>query len=255
MNKSILYTILIVFCSFTVVSSGWFLMNKILDRKEEKILGQMGQITVETAEKDNQDTKDKMKSFSGQKLSEKERIKILKIWETGKKLIPHEPLEGQMNMEQAIVKGEEWIDIVEKSGNLISSGAVWEFENTSAKLCSFEDKTEVEKEKISFWEIQYENEDIQILLKIHALSGEVWNAEISMEESQREGDSLRGELLKVVFPFFGAESGRVYEKNNISYVKSKTDSIYLLMKRSYVKINNKPAMTVYKLWIGTEILS
>lgn len=254
MNKSIIYTIPAVLFSFTVVFSGWFLMNKILDRKEEKILGQTGQITVGTAEKDNQDTEDKVKSFSGQKLSEKERIKVLKIWETGKKLIPHEPLEGQMNMEQAIAKGEEWIDMVEKSENLISADAVWEFENTSAKLCSFEDTTEVEKEKISFWEIQYESEDIQILLKIHALSGEVWNAEITMEESDREGSVSDGELLKAVFPFFGARSDRIYRKNNISYMQNKTDSMYLLMKRSDVKINSKPVMTVYKLWVGTEVI-
>ena len=208
MNKSIIYTILIVLLSFTVVSGGWFLMNKMLDRKEEKILGQTGQITVGMAAKDNQDAEDKEESFSGQKLSEKERIKVLKIWETGKKLIPHEPLEGQMNMEQAIAKGEEWIDTVGKSENLIFADAVSEFENTSAKLCSFEDKTEVEKAKISFWEIQYENAGMHILLKIHALSGEVWSAEITTEESERESSGLDGELLKAAFPFFGAGSDR-----------------------------------------------
>jgi len=255
MNKNIIYTILIVLLSFIVVSGGWFLMNKMLDRKEEKILGQTGQITVRMAEKDNQDTEDTEKSFSGQKLSENERIKVLKIWETGKKLIPHEPLGGQMNMEQAIAKGEEWIGMVEKSENLISADAVLEFENTSAKLCSFEDKAGVEKEKISFWEIQYENADMQILLKIHALSGEVWNAEITMEESDRERFDPDGELLKAAFPFFGAGSGRIYQKNNISYMQNETGSMYLLMKRSDVKINSKPVMAVYKLWVGTEVLS
>lgn len=252
MNKSIIYTIPIVLLSFMVVSGGWFLMNKMLDRREEKILGQTGQITVGMAEKDNQDAEDKVKSFSGQKLSEKERIKVLKIWETGKKLIPHEPLEGQMNMEQAITKGAEWIDMVEKSENLISADAVWEFENTSAKLCSFEDKTEVEKEKISFWEIQYENAEMQILLKIHALSGEVWSAEITMGESDKEVFGSVGELLQAVFPFFRAGSDRIYKKNNIRYMQNETDSMYLLMKRSDVKINSKLVMTVYKLWVGTD---
>ena len=38
MNKSIIYMILIVLCSFTVVSGGWFLMSEMLDKKEDRIL-------------------------------------------------------------------------------------------------------------------------------------------------------------------------------------------------------------------------
>lgn len=262
MSNKTVYRISIILFSLAALSGGWFFMNKMLERKEDKILGQTGQIAVDLAGKESTDTEDKEVPFRGQRLLESERIKVLKVWETGKKLVPHEPLKGQMDMGQAIAKGEEWIGIVEKSADFFPADGVGEFENTSAKLCSFEDKAEVGEEKISFWEIQYVNKELQIVLKIHALSGEVWDAEIRVKNYSKEAKNISKdeygftqELLKSAFPFFAAVGDRVYRKNNTSYMQNKTGSMFLLLKRADIKISGEPEIAVYKLWAGTEGLS
>lgn len=248
----------ICFLSFAVIVGGWFLMNQMLARKEGHILGQSGKIITQSAEteKNNKNTDSGVenvgRSFQGCKLSEQERIQILKIWETGKKEVPHEPLVGQMNMEQAVAEGRKWIESLAQKELLFSSALIQNFDKTSAKLCSFADETEIEQEKISFWEICYQNTEMQIILKIHALSGEVWSAEISMEQKQALRSDSDGEVLEAAFPSFRLKSSRLFRKDPICYMQNETGKLYFMLEKSYQKINSRPELLCYKLWVGTE---
>lgn len=255
MNKGKMVPRMMLTISLFVIVGGWFVTNKMVEKKENRILGQKGQITVQSDHKgkdaDLSGTAEKNESFTGRKLSESEIAQVLTVWEAGGKKTPHEPMEGQMDMEQAVEKGAEWIDSIAEKEILFSSETVKDFDKTTAKLCTFDDETETPKEMISFWEVNFQKPDVQIVLKIHALSGEVWAADIGVEEKNVTYHVSDGELLDAAFPFVEIENNRVFKKNNIYYRQSKTEILNVIEKKSDCNIN-KHMITKIELWIGTE---
>lgn len=259
MSRDRINSLLMLFLSFVVIVGGWFIMNRILAEKEDSMMKQMGQITIQSDNEDKNKSEDiagaekEEGEFEGQELSEKEMIQVLKIWEAGGKETPHEPLGSQMNMEQAVAKGKEWIDCMETRKMLFSSETTKEMDKISAKLCTFSEEAKIGTEMISFWEVSFLKANLQIIFKIHAMSGEIWSAEITMEEKDSVVQILDEEFLAAAFPFISIEDRKIYKEGNISYMQNNTESLYLMAEKSEIRINSSPPTVIYKLWLGTEI--
>lgn len=257
MNKGKIFSLIMPALSLFVIVGGWFLTDKLVERKENRILGQKGQITVQSAKKQNKDNdlseraEEINEPFTGRKMTENEMVQVLTVWETGGKEIPHEPLKGQMSMEQAVAKGREWMDSMAEKKVLFSSAAVQAFDKTTAKLCTFDDEAGTPKEIISFWEVIFQKSDVKIVLKIHALSGEVWAADIGMVKKNVTYHGSAGELLDAAFSF--QEMGnRVFKKNNIYYRQNKAEVLNFIEKKSDYRIDKQMVARI-ELWIATEI--
>lgn len=221
-NKSKFYTGVLVLLAFAVVFGGWFLTVKLLKQREEKFLAGTGAVsmkasemslfadnkkgsvtekniitTVEGGDAGNADTAAGISSviedpeteteFHGISMSESVRARILIVWEEAETRVIHEPEEDQMNMEQAIVTGQDWIKSMAGYGKIPDRLKDYVFEETYASFYTPQSKgvlyPEFDKSLFSYWNVQFEGEGISVGMKIHAASGEVWYADFSVEDN------------------------------------------------------------------------
>jgi len=204
MNKGRLSALSALILTFLFVVGGWFLTRALLREKEAEIF--RGQALVfEVSELVEQEVAAEElleEDFAGVELTAEEMAKVLAVWEAGGNEIPHEPKGNQMDMEQAISAGQDWITSLAEGGALPEFLAGCSFGKTNARLCTYDMDVDLDESLISVWKVEFMKEDIEIKLNIHAASGQVWKADISMNEGRGLfGECTDEEVLKLAFPF------------------------------------------------------
>lgn len=230
MSKSRISMFLVFCLSFAVVFGGWFFTKEMLDRKEAEILAGRGRMMLDIPESDNRKDRNAVQeTFEGEALSEDVMAEILKVWEAGGRELLHEPLAGQMDMEQAVTAGRGWIGRLAENNILPSCLAEGLFDSTSAVLCTLDGETTLGESLISYWRVIYMKGGIKIILTIHAVSGQVWDADISMREDEMMLSACsEEELLAAAFPFLtGNEVYAAYKREDI--VVNKQEPIVRLL--------------------------
>lgn len=230
MSKSRISMFLVFCLSFAVVFGGWFFTKEMLDRKEAEILAGRGRMMLDIPESDNRKDRNAVQeTFEGEALSEDVMAEILKVWEAGGRELLHEPLAGQMDMEQAVKAGRGWIGSLAENNILPSCLAEGLFDSTSAVLCTLDGETTLGESLISYWRVIYMKGGVKIILTIHAVSGQVWDADISMREDEMmPADCTEEELLAAAFPFLtGNEVYAAYKREDI--VVNKQEPIVRLL--------------------------
>ncbi len=229
MRKGNIYSLLGLCMSLTIVLGGWSFTREMLRYKEEQLFSKQGQILMEIPHITIEPMEEMEEAaFEKKTLSEEMMAEILFIWESGGIEEYHEPMPGQMNMEQAIEAGQAWIQNMEKEGVLSTELSGKEFARIQARLCSVRAAASIEKALISYWTVIYVTDDVEVVLKIHAWTGQVWEAHISAEEQealtgvfvddgQTEAD-MDEKLIKAAFPFLDGWSDR---DDEMAYVGEK----------------------------------
>lgn len=222
-SKGKFFTLIMVFLSISIVFGGWFLIRELLKKEEKELLRRSGQISMQSSEfvlqkeedKEQIQEKNEIEFEQMTTLSDDDIVFILNAWEEGGYTVLHEPQQGQMSMKQAITAGLDWITSLSEQGVLpsfVEEG--YEFNETSASLSTLDMKTDSEKSLLSFWEICYIRDDIRIVLTIHAESGQIFSADISIENGKMPYDSISETmyricmdkvLMKILFPFLKEE--------------------------------------------------
>ncbi len=228
MSKEKSYTYLMCILSLIIILGGWFLTKGLLEQKEAEVLSVRGKVMMETFDSAASG------EFEGEELTEVTMIEILHVWESAGREAFHEPLEGQINMEQAMETGREWIRTLAENQVLPEELSEEKFKNIHAVLSTPENQTSLEQNLVSYWTVTYQDGDVEIILKIHALSGRVWGADISMWESQMPTVSLTDEeVLAIAFPSF--------------------DKVYGRIKRSGLMVNSEEPIIRLQLNLTTDI--
>lgn len=242
MSKGKIYTLLVSVLSFSVVFGGWFLTKQLLNQKKTEMLKSSGQVALQSSETtwfgetwlDHTQSKS---DFVGVELSENEIKKILEVWESGADEVPHEPLEGQMDMEQAIMEGRNWISNLSEQGILPAYLAECSFDKTSAKLCKPDAEVTFDEYLLSYWQNIYVEGDVKIILTINAATGQIWKADISMNESRMlNGTYTDEDMLKIIFPFITEQNSKVFAK----------------LKRSQIVADKQEPQAELTVWLTTD---
>lgn len=240
MSRGKIYTLLIFCVSFAVVFGGWFFTREMLDRKEAVILANKGEISVEVVDVDVNENNPEAGKFEGVVLTENEIAEVLTVWNAGGREVFHEPMAGQMNMEQAINTGREWIDRLAESNILPGYLSECSFDDTSAVLCSLDRSVSLQENYISYWKVTYVEGDVEIILTIHALSGQVWDADITMDEDKMlYGTCSDEEILAITFPFLENGNTEIVVENSTIYRISEEGTIYATLKRDSILVNKE----------------
>lgn len=206
-RKSRIDTLLVFFVSFGIVVGGWFFTKALLYQKRAEFLERIGQIPLEPSDStaflsDGQDhVWDGTDStvFTGEELSEEQMAEVLAVWERGGMEVPHEPKTGQISMEQAITAGKDWITAMAEQGIIPAGG---EDKTIHARLCTIETEVDFDKKLLSYWSIEYFKEELTVKMVIHAMSGQVWNAQILMwEENGMTEIYVDEKWIGAAFPF------------------------------------------------------
>lgn len=262
MNNSKINVLCVFLLSFGIVIGGWFLTKALLSQKQEEFLDRTGQIALQSTETsllladqseeaDEDLTEDTL--FQGQSLSEEMMAEVLAVWESGENELPHEPKRGQMNMEQAIDAGRNWITIMAERGIVPEELAECDFDKVTARLCTLDAQVDFDDSLLSYWLVQFTENDVVFNLTVHASSGEIWKANLSMNVS----DSLSGkysheEILEIAFPFItrgNMETVNLINNTNCEIMPG--GLVYAAVKERQIAVNNQEVVIVIDLWLGT----
>lgn len=259
MSKGKLYTLITFFISFCVVIGGWFLTKRLLNQREEEFLNGTGQIALQQsesallAESGQNFTAEGMldgSEFHGEALSETMMEMILAAWESGGYKLPCEPGEGQMNMEQAITTGRDWIAGLAEKGILPAYLGECSFDKTDAACYTLDTEVSFEGALLNFWEITYTEGDVKITVTIHAVSRQVWKADILMDADKMiYGACPDEELLKIAFPFMMDNEAGIIQDNQTIYKSFPEGKVFAALKRSEIKITEGQESARLILWL------
>lgn len=261
MNKRKLYALIVFLLSFGVVIGGWFLTKALLRQEQEEFLSRTGQITLQPAESSLLSTGQPGEAggdltedaaFEGQPLSEEMMAKVLAVWESGGNELPHEPQKGQMNMEQAIDTGKEWIAVMAECGIVPEELAECDFDKVTARLCTLDTQVDFDDSLLSCWLVQFSENDVAVSLTVHASSGKIWKASLSMKESDRlPNDYSREELLEIAFPFIDRGSMETVNLiNNATCEIMPGGLVYAAVKERQTVVDKQEAVITLDFWLG-----
>lgn len=263
MSKSRIYASLMFLTAVCVIFGGWFLTERLLIRREERFLNSTGTIAVQSEEisfladnslKAAQEQAEEPEAFQGQEMTEDTRALVLAVWENGGRELPHEPLPGQMDMKQAIDTGKRWVQTMAAYGVFTDALQECDFDATRAELCTIDTpmRKSMEAMLYSYWKIWFIKEGTSVELKIHAASGEVWKAKVSVEAAGACVEVFDiAYLLQYAFPFMEngtdvewLESHDLEERADISMVKVKEKALFAEAKQYLVLLDNKSVQAV-----------
>lgn len=263
MNKEKVYTLLTLALSLMVMIAGWVFTKSMLRQKEASMLAQRGKLYVEGPNlgvfDDDPDIvpdgSDYRNILTEKHLSEMEMGEILAVWEMGGKELPHEPKAGQLDMEQAIDVGKNWVASLAEQGivpqELIGDG----YGNVSAKLLSLETKTGLDEIMLSYWSVQFTEGDNVIRLTIHAVCGEIWRANITMKRGDSKLAEYKAEeLFGIAFPFIedGREKQVQVQTGNTIYQSLSEGIVYAAAMQSSIVVDDREPILQVNLWLCTS---
>ncbi len=271
MKKSKPYVQIVLFLlAFGVVTGGWFLTEALLLQRQEEFLHRTGQIARQTGmpsalqpaetpffswNQPGERGGDLAEStlFEGQPLSEEIMAEVLSVWENGGNELPHEPQKGQMNMEQAIETGKEWIAVMAECGIVPEGLAEGDFDKVAARLCTLDTQVDFDEGLLSCWLVQYTENDVVVSLTVHASSGNIWKASLSMKESDRvPNEYSHEEMLKMAFPFIDRGNAETADLINHVFCEIMPGGlVYAAVKEYQIAVKNQDPVIVIDFWLGT----
>lgn len=263
MRKSRIDTLFVFFVLFGIVVGGWFFTKELLYQKRTEFLETIGQISLEPSDSTAfmSDGRDHVWDgsdstvFMGEELSEEQMAEVLEVWERGGIEVPHEPQTGQMSMEQAITAGKDWITAMADHG-IISAGG--EDKTIHARLCTIETEVDFDKKLLSYWSIEYIKEELTVKMVIHAVSGQIWNAQILMWEENGLTESYIDEKwIGIAFPFmkdwdvvYAVEGGE--EEMEEGFAKGCVRAVVRISEVRDVKGDWEKSLLRLEFGLGTE---
>lgn len=180
-------------------------MSFILKIREKQLLGRSGAVMMDSPVLAWQRTSDDME---GEKEGENgvlraqltmEQVEdVVKSWNNRKNLLLHNPVEGQLTMEEAIQAGKDWLVEMGYSPKEQESVAPFRIKATLAIGVGESGVGTPLEAYYSMWSLWFSNETISVRLDLNAVTGRVWGAHIALEEGVFSDDDGEADLERFV---------------------------------------------------------
>ena len=247
---SLLFAVLFIFGSMTAMSC-------ILRIRETKLLTEMGRAEVESPVREwigwgaDGDHAASGAADGESVLTAQQAEEAVKSWNNRSRITLHDPVAGQISMEEAIENGESWLvemGISEEMGAALFS--------VSAKLGvggQNGDAGERLEAYFSFWTVTYTNQSMSARLYLNAVTGKVWGAEITLNEKRPV--KLHDDSLKLFVELAGlqaADDSAVVNSGATGAEIAIKESRLIAQERSYsmsVGLENSYDHTIYQLLV------
>lgn len=188
MNKKNILTTAGMLLSFTIAIGGWILISKLIDMESKRLLSHTLHVTTNTLEtppanptNNSDDVPDDESAIPLARpyLTTDEIAAVLWNWDSPGVEMPHEPTSEQLNMEQAIEAGKEYLSFIneltifpDKSLQFIKA---YLFQNLPPG-----EYGQFLSPEYSYWKVAFANETMSIDMVINAVTGQVWKIEIDL---------------------------------------------------------------------------
>lgn len=185
------YTIvLLIFAAFFIFGS-MEVMDYILRIRETQLLTESGRVEMESPvrtweswENDKEGIVSEDIASEGNVLKIEQIEDAIKCWNERNSSILHEPVAGQVSMEEAIKAGEMWL--VEMGIEEEKDAAAYTINAELGVGVQTGEAGEQLEAYHSFWTVKYSSQSISAVLYLNAVAGKVWGAEIVLYEEQPE---------------------------------------------------------------------
>lgn len=186
MNKSFQYTVLTLFLALVFAFGSMAGMNFILEARENQILTESGRVVVEAPVRAWQEQDSREDEVTGGN-SDQERYvftmkqmeEVISRWNKRMAVTVHNPVNGQISMEEAVQAGEKWLIEMEMFGNEKDMEAY--SVNAVLGVAIQKEAAGVQLEPYySFWTVQFSGDAMNVVLYINAVTGKVLGAEVSL---------------------------------------------------------------------------
>lgn len=189
MNKTLKYTFFTLLFAAAYILGSMAGMDFLLRTREGQLLGANGTATIEAPVRawqqwggDIEGKADKSDEDGGRSLTIGQVEEVIRSREDYVEEVIHDPVKGQITIEEAIESGKKWIAGMEE-GNKAETETQLHFVNAILGIRKHKNK---EKEQVepyySFWTVQFSSQSMSAVLYMNAVTGKVWNAELTLYE-------------------------------------------------------------------------
>ena len=218
MNRTSKYTLLSLLFAAVFVFGSMAGTDFILQMWEKRRLQESGTVTMESpvlawqsAETEEEYVKQDGGPFDRDKeedltLTEKEIEQVIRYRKNCEGELLHDPVKGQITMEQAFASGENW---------LVEMG-VWDHSRTHSEpllhRASLGTKTAKEglhmpiEPYYSFWTVRFSSTDMYVSLSVNAMTGRVWEAKITLYDMENVNNDKSLDKLERFIRLAGIEA-------------------------------------------------
>ena len=218
MNRTSKYTLLSLLFAAVFVFGSMAGTDFILQMWEKRRLQESGTVTMESpvlawqsAETEEEYVKQDGGPFDRDKeedltLTEKEIEQVIRYRKNCEGELLHDPVKGQITMEQAFAAGENW---------LVEMG-FWDHSRTHAEpllhRASLGTKTAKEglhmpiEPYYSFWTVRFSSTDMYVSLSVNAMTGRVWDAKITLYDIENANNDKSLDKLERFIRLAGIEA-------------------------------------------------
>ncbi len=218
MNRTSKYTLLSLLFAAVFVFGSMAGTDLILQMWEKRRLQESGTVTMESpvlawqsAETEEEYVKQDGGPFDRDKeedltLTEKEIEQVIRYRKNCEGELLHDPVKGQITMEQAFASGENW---------LVEMG-VWDHSRTHSepllRRASLGTKTAKEglhmpiEPYYSFWTVRFSSTDMYVSLSVNAMTGRVWDAKITLYDMENVNNDKSLDKLERFIRLAGIEA-------------------------------------------------
>lgn len=256
MNKSRLANCLGIMLAFGIALGGLFFVRNMLEESKEVMLSQKGQVEVARLFPEAHASRQERAFLTGNEL-----FQIINNMESDKEEYPHEPIEGQLSMEQAVERSKEWVE--ELCTQYLNAETLLpaEYKKITASLCIKPEEGGMDGHSYlySYWRITLTGEHMEAELLLNAVTGLALDTaiysrlpEISFEQINVE------ELLTVYVDGFGFEEGNIERQGTGVYMRLGQEDIYAAVRTVGIAVNRVEAeeseldsTTIFQLCLTT----
>lgn len=191
MNRTRIYTFLSLALILVFVFGSMAGMKLILNIKEKQLLTEKGKAIIESPVQawqyvEGTEQEDNKEKFNGDKhsLTLRQAEEAIISWNERIGETMHNPVEGQISMEEAIKSGEEWLTHMEVKEEAQENGTAFKFVNASLGVGEQREAfRELLEPYYSFWTVQFSDQGMDAVLYINAVTGKVWSARLTLYEN------------------------------------------------------------------------
>lgn len=260
--KQNFYTAIGIALSFLIAFGGWIVTRELLDKKEKALFAVTGSIQVNTpiitaAETSkNQDGEESIETeYISPKLTDSQITSVLQNWENDGVERPHEPMVGQLNMEQAIEAAKDGLKFFYEQG-FIPENFHDEYNKINANLCVKQlgdQRTQTFEPYYSYWTVLLTGDKTNSQLIINAVTGQIWRADVTLlpqsgkyykiETDERSMEHIVDSFISYLDLGSNADTFKT-SKNTVSKDIA-NDSFYVIAQKNDMNVIADSILSIY----------
>lgn len=191
MHKKMMGTAAALLLSLCIAVGGLCILRVGLEKEERSMLSRGGTVeqTSGSAQEQGEGGTEVRYTESDISLSEEELYQVLKNHEDSEVFYPHEPYYGQLPMDEAVERGEAWIEELKKETGLFSASSGELGKKVSAYLYrpGGEEEMILDSNRIfSIWDLDFYGENFSVSMEMNAVTGQILRMKFYKEKEDLE---------------------------------------------------------------------